>query len=119
MPWQVHWGGLNNPHGGLEGRLSKCRLNGHVFFVRENIAVSGGHFEVSSGERMGWKQGRLSKRHAQVLELAAVDSGWDHIAAAIQSADALKRPVRKNRQFTIAWAERCFALNQGSATGKS
>jgi hypothetical protein len=69
MPWEVHWGGIGNPHGGLEGMLSKCRIGATIFYVREAIAVYGSHFSVTAGERMGWKQGRLSRRHAQVLEL--------------------------------------------------
>ena len=106
VPWQVHWGGLNNPHGGLEGMLTKCRFDGIVFYVRENIAVHGGHFHVSAGERMGWKQGRLSSRHAQILELAAPEKDWEKLAAIVHQVDRLKRPIRKNRRFTIQWAER-------------
>jgi hypothetical protein len=105
VPWTVHWGGIDNPSGGLEGQLTKCRLGDTVFYVRENIAFMGGHFMVSSGERMGWKQGRLSGRHAQILELAAPEHDWERIAAVVQGADALKRPVRKNRRFTAKWAE--------------
>jgi hypothetical protein len=105
VPWTVHWGGLNNPQGGLEGQLTMCRLGRVVFYVRENIAFQGGHFMVSSGERMGWKQGRLSRRHLQVLELAAPEEAWDQLAAVVQEVDAQKRPVRKNRRFTVKWAE--------------
>jgi hypothetical protein len=101
VPWQVHWGGIGNPQGGLEGQLTKCRLGGVVFYVRENIAFQGGHFQVSSGERMGWKQGRLSRRHQQILELAAPPGQWDRIAALVHRVDGLKRPVRSNRRFTI------------------
>jgi hypothetical protein len=105
VPWQVHWGGICNPHGGLEGQLTKCRLGQVVFYVRENIAPRGGHFLVAAGERMGWKQGRLSRRHDQVLELAAPEGEWDRIAAALKEVDTLKRPVRKNQRFTVKWAE--------------
>jgi len=76
-----------------------------VFYVRENIGVRGGRFMVSSGERMGWKQGRLARRHLQVLELAALPSEWERIAKLVHEVDALKRPVRNNRRFTITWAE--------------
>jgi len=99
---------LNNPHGGLEGQLTKCRLGRLVFYVRENIACPGGHFHVSAGERMGWKQGRLSRRHAQILELAAPDNDWDRLAGIVHAMDNLKRPVRKNRRFTWRWAEAVF-----------
>jgi hypothetical protein len=104
VPWQVHWGGLNNPHGGLEGMLTKCRFDGIVFYVRENIAGQGGHFHVSSGERMGWKQGRLSKRHTQILELAAPEHEWSRIATIVHDADSFGRPVRRNQRFTVKWA---------------
>jgi hypothetical protein len=49
---------------------------------------------------MGWKQGRLSRRHAQILELAAPDNDWDRLAGIVHAMDNLKRPVRKNRRFT-------------------
>jgi hypothetical protein len=116
VPWLVHWGGLSNPHGGLEGKLTKCRLGGLVFYVRENIAVRGGHFQVSSGERIGWKRGRLSKRHKQILELAAPDAEWDRIAAVVHDADALNRPVMRNGRFTIACAERQFSQQPKETT---
>ena len=79
-----------------------------MFYVRENIACPGGHFHVSAGERMGWKQGRLSRRHALVLELAAPDNDWDRLAGIVHAMDNLKRPVRKNRRFTGRWAEAVF-----------
>ena len=112
VTWQVHWGGLGNPHGGLEGKLTKCCLNKTVFYVRENIAVSGGHFYVSAGERMGWKQGRLSRRHTQILELAAPEEEWERLAKVVQQEDGLHREVRRNRQFSRKWAERM--LHQAS-----
>jgi hypothetical protein len=88
--------------------LTKCRHGGTVFYVRENIALLGGHFQISAGERMGWKQGRLSRRHLQILELAAPEGVWNQIAALVRDADALKRPVHRNRRFTSRWAEKVF-----------
>ena len=79
-----------------------------MFYVRENIACPGGHFHVSAGERMGWKLGRLSRLHAQVLELAAPEYHWDRLAGLVHAMDTLKRPVRKNRRFTGRWAEVVF-----------
>jgi hypothetical protein len=105
VPWQIHWGGICNPHGGLEGQLTKCRLDGVVFYVRENIAIRGGHFGISSAERMDWKQGRLASRHLQVLELAAPADYWERIAEVIHDVDAFRRPVRRNRRFSARWAE--------------
>ena len=68
-------------------------------------ALDGIGFHVSAGERMGWKRGRLSRRHAQLLELAAPENDWERIAAIVQAMDTLKRPVRKNRRFAGKWAE--------------
>ena len=107
----IHWGGLGNPHGGLEGQLTRCRLGKVVFCVRENIAVAGGHFLVSAGERMGWKRGRLSRRHVQVLELLAPQKEWSRLAGLVHEVDPLKRSIRKNRRFTWEWAERTFKAN--------
>jgi hypothetical protein len=88
-----------------------------VFYVRENLAVPGGHFHISSGERMGWKRGRLSGRHTQILELAAPEYEWDRIAGIVHKADAWKRPVLKNRRFTGKWAE--AVLKEARKPGES
>src|SRR5207237_2043872 len=90
--WAVHWGGLNNPPGGLGGQLTKCRWRktNIVFYVRENIAAE--QFCVSSGERKGWKEGRLSPRHSRVLQLAAPSGWWEPIADLVRRADRLRRP---------------------------
>src|SRR5262249_50274249 len=61
---------------------------------------------MSSGERQAWKEGRVSKRHAQVLELCAPEDLWDVIAQAVAQADGLGRPGRRNRNFTVDWAQR-------------
>jgi hypothetical protein len=57
---------------------------------------------------MGWKCGRLSGRHRQILELLAPLDEWDRIAGIVHEADALKRPVRRNRRFTWRWAQEVF-----------
>lgn len=111
VPWQIHWGGLGNPQGGLEGKLTRCRLGKMLFYVRENIRASGGHFLVSAGERMGWKHGRLSSRHSPVLELLAPEEEWSRLADLVHDIDVLNRPVRKNHRFTWRWAERTFRTN--------
>lgn len=113
--WEVHWGGLNNArNGGLEGRLTKLLIKGVVCYVRENVALAGGGFHVSASERMGMKLGRLSRRHEQVLELCCPEGFWEELADEIQRADALGRRVRRNRNFTAAWAERQFAEKKGT-----
>jgi hypothetical protein len=102
--WTVHWGGINNA-GGIAGRLTKCRTaDGLVFYVRENQAVA--HFNVSAGERQAMKRGEVRGR--QVLELCCAPALWEKLAAVVAAADALGRPVRRNRRFTPGWAERCL-----------
>jgi hypothetical protein len=104
--WQVHPGTIGQL-GGIVGRLSRCRLGDALFFVRENVALD--RFHMSSGERQGLKRGSLARRHGQILELLAPPERWDEFAAAVAAADGLGRPVRRNRNFTWAWAERQFA----------
>jgi hypothetical protein len=88
--WTCHWGGINNPEGGLAGQLTKCRLGGLVFYVRENTARD--HFNQSSGERMAMKRGEV--RGVQVLELWAPPAMWGRVADLVRAADPLGRPVR-------------------------
>ncbi len=103
--WLIHWGGLLHPQGGIEGRLTKCRLGRNVFYVRENVVLPGHGFNITAGERQAIKCGRLAKRHQQVLELAAPDHCWEELAQVVARADGLQRPVRRHRQFTAKWAE--------------
>jgi hypothetical protein len=111
IDWLVHWGGIQNSAGGLDGKLSKCSLGECVFYVRENFQPLGGHIAVSSGERLRWKSGgNVSKRHKQVLELAVEGSAdWNSIAAVVKQADVNERPVVKSARFTANWARQQFA----------
>jgi hypothetical protein len=104
--WSVHWGGINHL-GGIDGQVTRCRHEGVLFYVRENVALD--HFQISSGERQGLKAGRLARRHPQVLELLAPATVWGPFAELVHTADQLGRTVRRNRRFTWAWAERLFA----------
>src|SRR5438128_2088002 len=92
--WSIHWGGINHL-GGLEGQVTRCRLEKVIFYVRENVALD--HFHISSGERQALKAGRVSSRHPQVLELLAPTRIWDALAELVRQADSLGRPVRRNR----------------------
>lgn len=107
--WQVHRGTIGT-QGGIDGRLTKCRVGRTVFYVRENVAMD--RFHMSSNERQGLKRGSVSRRHPQILELLAPPKLWDALAELVAGADGLKRPVRKNRNFTRAWAERQFAKRE-------
>lgn len=102
--WRIHWGGLLHPQGGLQGQLTLCRWRRWTFWVRENIRLLGGHYHISSGERMALKEGRLAPRHLKVLELCAPKPAWTEIARTVQTEDALHRPVLRNRNFTQQWA---------------
>ncbi len=55
---------------------------------------------------MALKEGRLAKRHLQVLELCAPKEAWDAIASEVKATDPMHRPVLKNRNFTECWAKR-------------
>jgi hypothetical protein len=64
-------------------QLSKCSLDGQVFYVRENT------FE-----------GR------QVLELLAPEPVWLRLSGIVRLEDSLEREVRRNEAFTEEWAEK-------------
>lgn len=104
--WEVHYRGLNNPCGGSWGQVTKCRLNGQVFYVRENLA--GKNFYLCSAARLGLKAETISKL-PQVLELLAPADLWEELAQAVRQADQMDRPVRRNLRFTWAWAEKLFS----------
>jgi hypothetical protein len=81
-----------------------------VFYVRENLD-NRFSFYISSGERMQEKGGNWGKRqpaaHRQILDLCTInESQWELAAAVVRRLDHLRRPVRRNRQFTPQWAER-------------
>lgn len=107
--WLVHWGGINHL-GGISGQVTKCRYGGIVFYVRENLALD--HFNISAGERQALKCGRIARRHSQVLELLAPAVEWNCLAKLVHEADTMRRSVRRNRNFTWAWAGRTFAQAQ-------
>lgn len=85
---------------GVIGQITEILVAGvGRCFVREAIDKSGG-FEVSSGERWGWKHGRISK-HRQVLQLAAPSWAWEAVAAAVTTLDAHHRRVLHDRAWTL------------------
>lgn len=105
--WMIHTAGCNNPGGGIDGQVTKCRLsNGVVAYVRENLARD--HFYTSSNERIGMKKGDPT-RGREVLELCCAPEWWEAAAALVAELDPRGRRVRRNRNFTAAWAERVLA----------
>lgn len=108
--WLIHWGGCNNSAGGIDGQVTKCRLAGVVFYVRENLARN--HFLTSSNARIGMKRGEKSGG-VEVLELCCPPEWFDRLAAVVTELDPKHRSVRTHARFTAAWAE--MALRKGAA----
>lgn len=76
------------------GQVTKCRLEGVIFYVRENLMVD---------ERMADVFGERPTK--QVLELLAPESSRRRIETVIRLEDSMKRDVVLNPAFTEAWAE--------------
>ncbi len=106
---QIAHGGGVLAHQKLSSQLTKCRVDGVTFYVRENLDHTSS-FVISSGERWGFKGGNSGRDAAamnrQVLNLAAPDECWDCLAQLVEALDQFHRPVRRHRLFTAAWAER-------------
>lgn len=102
--WDIHAGG----GGGIVGQLTKIDIAGRVAYVRENVRYDS--FLVSATGRLAMKmRGQLPPDAQQVLELAAQPDQWSNIADLVEQVEAgqgFARPVVKNSQFTIAWADR-------------
>jgi hypothetical protein len=93
-----------NPGQHLIGQLTECEHEGVVFWVREALDKRT-LFNVSSGERRGQKVNGPS-RNRQSLELCCSEEHWERIAELVQQADALNRPVLRNRRFTRQWIDK-------------
>jgi predicted DNA-binding WGR domain protein len=84
-----------------------------VFYVRENLD-GGWSFFISSNERMSDKGSNRGTSkpaaHRNVLDLCTErEADWDIVADVVRSLDSLKRPVLRNRRFTVRWAEMALA----------
>lgn len=90
---------------GVEFQVTECEHGGRRFFVRENYRYD--TFTSNSGVRWGLQQGH-SVRGVNVLELACEAGQFDELARIVQQADQLKRPVIRNRTFTLRTAPRYF-----------
>lgn len=112
--WQIHWSGCNNPGGGIDGQVTKCRLaDGLVFFVRENLARN--HFLTSSNARIAMKRGEKSGG-VEVLELCCSGGKgrWDELAELVRDVDPKHRPVRRHARFTAKWAEEALSKKRAA-----
>lgn len=74
-----------------KSQLTKCDLEGIVFYVRENTL---------GGE--------------QVLEICAPEAAFERIWKVVWIEDSLKRKIIKNSGFTAEWAEK--ELSDGTQT---
>jgi hypothetical protein len=105
-------GGTHRAHR-CEGQITKCRWFSIVFYVRENLDGSWS-FYISSNERMSDKGSNRGTgkpaAHRNVLDLCTRhDSDWETAADLVRAIDTLKRPVLRNRRFTVRWAEEALA----------
>lgn len=102
--WCIHWGGIaGGACDGTWGQLTKCRAGALVFYVREHVLRD--HFNTSSNHRLALKRGELAGG-LQILELCVpLAHHWDRALELVKANDTKGRPVRRNRQFTAAWAE--------------
>ncbi len=103
--WTFGWAGIS---GAIEkpysGKLTKCVLDGIVFYVRENLHHN--QFLSNSGVGVAIKSGK--KVGIEILQLCAPPAIWVEISRAVQDADSKHRPVLKHRLFTFKWAEKEF-----------
>lgn len=90
---------------GVEFQVTQCEHAGRRFFVRENFHYD--TFTSNSGVRWGLQQGH-SVRGVNVLELACELEHFDELSRIVHEADGLKRPVVRNRTFTLRTARRYF-----------
>lgn len=90
---------------GVEFQVTECEHGGRRFFVRENFRYD--TFTSNSGVRWGLQQGH-SVSGVNVLELACEAGLFVELARIVQQADQLKRPVIRNRTFTLRTAPRYF-----------
>lgn len=90
---------------GVEFQVTECEHSGRRFFVRENFRYD--TFTSNSGVRWGLQQGH-SVSGVNVLELACAAEHFDELSRIVHEADGLKRPVVRNRTFTLRTAPRYF-----------
>jgi hypothetical protein len=105
----------------LEGQLTACSWKGIPCFVREGLDGSQS-FLVSSGERWGFKFGRVAMSR-QALFLAAPDEHWAAIAQVVATADRHHRPVKRHARFDLCRAREIYLgvhrqLGHGADAGR-
>ena len=86
---------------GVEFQVTECEHEGRKFFVRENFRYD--TFTSNSGVRWGLQQGHAVSG-VNVLELACKPEDFADLSRIVHEADALKRPVVRNRKFTLRTA---------------
>jgi len=86
---------------GVEFQVTECEHEGRRFFVRENFRYD--TFTSNSGVRWGLQQGHTASG-VNVLELACKPEDFEELSRIVRKADALSRPVVRNRKFTLRTA---------------
>lgn len=94
---------------GVVFQVTECEHGGWRFFVRENFRYD--TFTSNSGVRWGLQQGH-SVSGVNVLELACEPKHFAELSRIVHEADGLKRPVMRNRTFTLRTAPRYFQKNR-------
>jgi hypothetical protein len=88
---------------GVEFQVTECEHDGRRFFVRENFRYD--TFTSNSGVRWGLQQGHTVSG-VNILELACKPEHFEELSRIVHEADQLKRPVVRNRKFTLKTARR-------------
>ena len=86
---------------GVEFQVTECEHKGRRFFVRENFRYD--TFTSNSGVRWGLQQ-EHTVSGVNVLELACQPEHFEELSRIVHEADQLKRPVVRNRKFTLRTA---------------
>lgn len=105
-----HFSKTNEGSGGLVGQVSKCRFEGVVFYVRENVTGIDS-FTISFGDRWGDKIGSKPSPGRQVLEILAPKHFIPFLKRKVTESDQLKRRVITNSSFNKKFIDSIFKQN--------
>lgn len=96
----------------LRSQITLVSLRGVRAYVREHrLATSLEHFCMNSGARLGYRV-RGDNIGCEALLVAAPRVGRAAIVAAVARLDALRRPVLSSARWSLATAERLWALSR-------
>jgi len=98
----------------VEFQVTECEHDCRRFFVRENFRYD--TFTSNSGVRWGLQQGHTVSG-VNILELACNPEHFEELSRIVHEADQLKRPVVRNRKFTLKTARR--QIKQGASRAEA